>query len=111
MEQFTNGLKRWIPSSAKKFIDGVEDPNLLQFRGEWKVEAPVEELIKGDQGLVLKTLAAHSAISAKFPKVIDPKGKKLVVQYEVKAQNGMECGGAYMKLLSQDSKFTPGTID
>lgn len=34
----------------------------------------------------MKNEAAHHAISAKFPKVIDPKGKELVVQYEVKAQ-------------------------
>ena len=108
MEQFTEGLKNWIPSTAKKMIDGVEDQDLLQYRGEWSVESPLGELIKGDQGLVLKTLAAHSAISSKFPKVLDPKGKSLVVQYEVKAQNGMECGGAYMKLLSFDKRFTPG---
>ena len=110
LEQFTEGLKKWIPSTAKKIIDGVEDANLLQYRGEWKVESPAVEIIKGDVGLVLKTLAAHSAISSKFDKLLDPKGKTFVVQYEVKAQNGMECGGAYMKLLSFDKKFQPGFL-
>lgn len=42
--------------------------------------------IEGDNGLVLKDKAAHHAISAKFPKKIDNKGKDLVVQYEVKLQ-------------------------
>jgi calnexin len=47
------------------------------------------------------------AISAKFDKPIDPKGKTLVVQYEVKTQNGLECGGAYLKLLTYDEDFEP----
>ena len=42
--------------------------------------------IEGDKGLVLKDKAAHHAISAKFPKKVDNKGKDLVVQYEVKLE-------------------------
>jgi Calreticulin family len=41
----------------------------------------------GDKGLVVKNPAAHHAISAKFSKKIDNKGKTLVVQYEVKLQS------------------------
>jgi calnexin len=37
-----------------------------------------------------------------FPEPIDPKDKPLVVQYEVKLQKGLECGGAYIKLLTED---------
>lgn len=56
--------------------------------GEWAVEEPtVYKGIEGDAGLVVKNAAAHHAISAKFPKKIDPKGKTLVVQYEVKLQS------------------------
>lgn len=43
--------------------------------------------MEGDKGLVVKNAAAHHAISAKFPKKIDNKGKTLVVQYEVKLQS------------------------
>ena len=43
--------------------------------------------IEGDKGLVVKNPAAHHAISAKFPKVLDNKGKTLVIQYEVKLQS------------------------
>ena len=43
--------------------------------------------IEGDKGLVVKNPAAHHAISAKFNKKIDNKGKTLVVQYEVKLQS------------------------
>lgn len=47
----------------------------------------------GDKGLVVKDPAAHHAISAKFPKKIDNKGKTLVVQYEAKPQS--ECFAWY----------------
>jgi calnexin len=43
--------------------------------------------MEGDKGLVVKNAAAHHAISAKFPKKIENKGKTLVVQYEVKLQS------------------------
>lgn len=56
--------------------------------GEWAVEEPtVFKGMEGDKGLVVKNPAAHHAISAKFPEVVDPKGKTLVVQYEVKLQS------------------------
>jgi len=72
--------------------------------GEWAVEEPhVYKGIEGDKALVVKNAAAHHAISAKFPKKIDNKKNTLVVQYEVKLQDGLECGGAYMKLL-RDNK-------
>lgn len=58
------------------------------YSGEWAVEEPtVYKGINGDKGLVVKNAAQHHAISAKFPKKIDPKGKTLVVQYEVKLQS------------------------
>jgi hypothetical protein len=52
--------------------------------------------MEGDKGLVVKNAAAHHAISAKFPKKIDNKGKTLVVQYEVKLQSKLiELGIAF----------------
>ena len=50
-------------------------------------EPHVYKGMEGDEGLVVKNKAAHHAISAKFPKKIDNKGKALVVQYEVKLQS------------------------
>ena len=49
----------------------------------------------------IESKAAHHAISTLFPEPIDPTGKPLVVQYEVKLQKGLECGGAYIKLLTE----------
>ncbi|EWC45165.1 calnexin-like protein [Drechslerella stenobrocha 248] len=99
-EQFTDDWKsRWTPSHAKKGNTGEEE---WAYVGNWGHEEPyVFQGIIGDKGLVVKDKAAHHAISAKFKKPIDPKGKPLVVQYEVKLQEGLDCGGAYLKLLRE----------
>jgi len=118
VEQFTDDWKsRWVPSSATKESRGEE---VFSYVGEWIVEEPsILPGINLDKGLVLKTTAAHHAISASLPKLLDNNGKTLVVQYEVKLQKGLECGGAYIKLLTdseQGIKFqefsdkTPYTI-
>jgi calnexin len=89
LEQFTDDWDtRWKPSHAKKEKDksstGDEE---WAYVGNWAVEEPeVYKGIKGDKGLVVKDKAAHHAISAKFEKPIDAKGKPLIVQYEVKMQ-------------------------
>lgn len=45
-----------------------------------------DNCISNTSRAVVKNVAAHHAISAKFPKPVDNKGKTLVVQYEVKLQ-------------------------
>jgi calnexin len=65
-----------------------KDEEEWAYVGEWSVEEPsIYKGMEGDKGLVVKNPAAHHAISAKFPKKIDNKGKTLVVQYEVKLQS------------------------
>lgn len=106
VEQFLEGWdKIWKPSHAKKELKGsTNSDEEWAYVGEFSVEEPtIFKGMEGDKGLVMKSPAAHHAISAKFPKKIDNKGKTLVVQYEVKLQNGLECGGAYLKLL-RDTK-------
>jgi calnexin len=105
LEQFTDDWEtRWKRSNAKK--DDPKSDEDWAYVGEWAVEEPtVFKGIEGDKGLVVKNPAAHHAISAKFPKKIDPKGKALVVQYEVKPQNSLVCGGAYLKLLQDNKKL------
>ncbi|KAL4881590.1 Calreticulin family-domain-containing protein [Aspergillus karnatakaensis] len=105
LEQFTDDWQsRWSPSHAKKEDSKSEED--WAYVGEWSVEEPtVFKGIEGDKGLVVKNVAAHHAISAKFPKKVDNKDKTLVVQYEVKPQNSLVCGGAYMKLLQDNKKL------
>lgn len=82
-----DGDTRWQASHAKKENDKSTSEEEWTYNGKWAEEEPhVLKGIEGDKGLVLKDKAAHHAISAKFPKKIDNKGKDLVVQYEVKLQ-------------------------
>ena len=95
-------------------MDGLrgyqEDPvgeETFSYVGKWSVEEPKTPVIAGDKGLVAKTKAAHHAISAPFTEPFDFKDKPLVVQYEVKYQEGGNCGGGYVKLL-EDGFQTSG---
>ncbi|KAI9217822.1 Calreticulin family-domain-containing protein, partial [Blastocladiella britannica] len=106
----------WVPSRSQKAdvpagsADNDKDQDLWRYRGEWKAEEPhtTKGSGPGDLGLVVSSPAAHHAISRKLPKPVEFKGKSTVtIQYEVKLQNGLECGGAYMKLLEKDAAFVP----
>ncbi|KAK1923820.1 ER-associated protein catabolism-related protein [Papiliotrema laurentii] len=102
IEQFQEQIpqSRWTVSRATKQTPVGDE--IFSYVGTWAIEEPeVYPGIKGDTGLVLKSKAAHHAISTLFPEAIDPAGKPLVVQYEVKLQKGLECGGAYIKLLTE----------
>ncbi|CAG8516913.1 5126_t:CDS:10 [Paraglomus occultum] len=104
VEQFTpDWVERWSTSKATKEEGGEE----LKYVGVWSVEEPtVYPGIENDAGLVAKTAAALHAISAQFTEPLDNTGKTLVVQYEVKPQQGLDCAGAYLKLLTKtDSTF------
>lgn len=108
LEQFTSDWEsRWTSSSATKEQTGGE---AFSYVGKWSVEEPtVFPGLLGDTGLVAKSKAAQHAISAQFAEVVDAKaaaleGKPLVIQYEVKLQTGLSCGGAYMKLLTESAE-------
>ena len=95
--------KKWLKSKAKK--DDVEE-DIAKYDGQWSVESSADAVLEGDQGLVLKSKAKHHAISSRLVKQFQfSQDKPLVVQYEVKFQNPMECGGAYIKLLASDAKL------
>lgn len=88
--------------------------HLLNNIGKWAVEGLLKDGLKGDLGLVLKSKAKHAAISASLDRPFMFTNKPLIVQYDVTFQNGQECGGAYIKLLTQEtgmrlSQFTDKT--
>ncbi|XP_068627795.1 calnexin isoform X1 [Battus philenor] len=90
--------KKWIKSETKK--QGV-DENIAKYDGKWEIQAPSRRILKEDLGLVLTTEAKHAAIAALLDKPFEFKDKPLMVQYEVTMQEGQNCGGAYIKLLSR----------
>ncbi|XP_060531383.1 calnexin-like isoform X1 [Cylas formicarius] len=89
--------KKWVKSQAKK--EGIEE-EIAKYDGVWSLEPPQKDSLPGDQGLALKSKAKHAAISSSLFKPFVFDKNPLIVQYEVFLQNGQECGGAYLKLLS-----------
>ncbi|KAI5953063.1 hypothetical protein KGF57_004055 [Candida theae] len=92
----------WKVSRAKKYDEGRDE--IVPYKGQWSIEQPhLNPGFENDSGLVMKSRASHYSIAYKLPHVINNTNKDLVIQYEVKLQKGLECGGAYIKLLD-DSK-------
>lgn len=83
----------WKPSTDPKYT------------GDWEVQEADFVRVSGDRGLVMANQARHHAIGAKFDKPLDTTGKDLVIQYEVNLQNGLDCGGAYIKLFNNTPDF------
>lgn len=94
-ERFADGSKwqdRWVQSKHKDDL------------GEFKLTAGKfygdEEL---DKGLQTSQDAKFYAVSTKFDKFSN-KGKKLVIQFTVKHEQSIDCGGGYVKVF-------PSTLD
>uniref|UniRef100_H3ASW1 Calnexin n=1 Tax=Latimeria chalumnae TaxID=7897 RepID=H3ASW1_LATCH len=102
-ESFDKGtLEGWVISKAKK---DDTDEEIAKYDGKWEVEEMKDSKLPGDKGLVLKSRAKHHAISAKLSKPFVFDSDPFILQYEVNFQNGIECGGAYVKLLSETPKL------
>lgn len=55
-----------------------------------------------DRGLKTAQDAKFYSIGAKFEKGFSNKGKSLVVQFSVKHEQDIDCGGGYIKLMASD---------
>ncbi|XP_049428786.1 calmegin isoform X3 [Epinephelus fuscoguttatus] len=103
-ETFDDGsLDSWQLSETVK---GDADDDIAKYDGKWAVEQLKENKVPGDKGLVLKSRAKHHAISAMLSKPFVFQDEPLVVQYEVNFQDGIDCGGAYIKLLSDTGSLS-----
>ncbi|XP_061103991.1 calnexin [Conger conger] len=104
-ESFDSGPldRKWVLSKALK----EEEEDVLKYDGEWALEEPAANPdMRGNRGLVLKSPGRHHAISAYLhaPYYFN-RDKPLILQYEVLFQNTVDCGGAYIKLLSHSSQL------
>ncbi|XP_077156355.1 calmegin isoform X2 [Paroedura picta] len=98
-ETFDDGmLSGWVLSQTKK---EDTDEDIAKYDGRWEIEPLKENMVPGDRGLVLKSVAKHHAISAMLTQPFIFDSKPLIIQYEVNFQDGIDCGGAYVKLLSK----------
>jgi len=93
-EQFDNDwTKRWVESS--KWKPKAEMGKFEHTAGEWYAD-------KDDKGIQTSEDARFYGISAKMDKTFTSGDKELVVQYSVKHEQNLDCGGAYIKLLTGD---------
>ncbi|CAB3401507.1 unnamed protein product [Caenorhabditis bovis] len=109
-DYFPKGAKignKWVKSIAKK--DGA-DAEIAKYNGEWDIGAPTKVVIEGDHGLIVKTKARHHAITAKLNRPFKFGNENLIVQYDVKFEEGQECGGGYLKLLSEGAEKNLATV-
>ncbi|KAI3918940.1 hypothetical protein MKW98_017388, partial [Papaver atlanticum] len=83
---------RWVKSDWKK------DENMA---GEWNFTSGKWNGDANDKGIQTSEDYRFYAISAAFPEFSN-KGKTLVFQFNVKHEQKLDCGGGYMKLLSDD---------
>lgn len=97
-EEFNEGWDaRWVNSNWK--TDGTQAA-FVRSAGKWTVD-PLQ-----DAGLQTPEDLKFYAASAKFP-AFSNKDKSLVIQFTVKNEQRLDCGGGYLKILangfSQDS--------
>jgi len=98
-EQFNDeGWKdRWEVSSKWKSSNEM---------GEWKLTPGDWYADEKDTGIKTSTDARFYGISSKMTKTFNSSDKKdLVIQYSVKNEQKIDCGGAYIKLMGGGDKF------
>lgn len=80
-----------------------------EYKGVWKHEKSEGH---DDFGLLVSEKARKYAIVKELEKPAELKGKTVVLQYETRLQNGLECGGAYIKYLRpQEAGWIPKEFD
>lgn len=59
-----------------------------------------------DKGIQTSQDAKFYSRAAKFPKKFTNKDKTLVIQFSVKHEQGIDCGGGYVKVMASDADLT-----
>jgi len=75
-----------------------------KYNGKFKVEKRVKEALVGDVGLVVPEEARHYGASASFTPVEGKDGVPFIAQFEVQFQEGLSCGGSYIKIFDSAGK-------
>mmetsp|Transcript_51589 Transcript_51589/g.88816 ORF Transcript_51589/g.88816 Transcript_51589/m.88816 type:complete len:392 (+) Transcript_51589:47-1222(+) len=93
-EQFEDGWEdRWVVSSNWK--PKAEMGKWVHTAGEWYGD-------ENDKGIQTGEDARFYGLSAAMPEAFDNDGKDIVVQFTVKHEQQIDCGGAYIKILGPD---------
>jgi len=88
-ESFDNGLSdKWVQSKSKDDFGKFVVSNGKFFADE-----------ASSKGLQTSQDAKFYAMSIPFDKEFDNAGKVMVIQFSVKHEQGIDCGGGYVKIL------------
>ncbi|KAL5016306.1 hypothetical protein ScPMuIL_005895 [Solemya velum] len=92
-EAFDDGWRsRWVDSTYKGGDQGKFEVDAGKFYGD----------AEKDKGLRTTQDAKFYGISAKFDKPFSNEGKPLVIQFTVKHEQNIDCGGGYAKIFGSD---------
>jgi len=97
-DNFENGIDNWVQSKTKDDFGKFAWTAGKFFADEEK-----------SKGLQTSQDARFYSAAAPFEKNFDTTGKDLVVQFSVKHEQNIDCGGGYLKLLPAD--FEPEKFD
>lgn len=92
-EEFEDGWdSRWVNSDHK----GAEQGEFKWTAGKFYGDADK------DKGIQTSQDARFYGVSAKFDKPFSNEGKTLVIQFTVKHEQNIDCGGGYAKIFTSD---------
>lgn len=77
---------------------------LANVTGFWDLlEVPRPVGVPREKMIVMGTNTSHYGISTQFKTPLRVSNKPLIIQYETRFLNGLECGGAYIKLFGREN--------
>jgi calnexin len=78
--------------------------------GKWAVEETAEpQALPREKMIFMKRTLSFYGLSTQFPTPLDLTDKTFVLQYEMRYQDPLDCGGSYIKLFGKDN-FSPATL-
>lgn len=87
-----DAMSRWKYSSQEKY------------NGKFDIAKRRREGFIGDVALLVSKEAQHYGITSSFPPVTGSKDVPFVIQFEVQFQDGLQCGGSYVKLFDSNGQ-------
>lgn len=98
------GYYHFLSANDYDWRDTFIISKLENITGNWSVETVSEPRgIDGEKMFFMELGSAYYGASTKLPQPLTLQNQTLVVQYEVRLQENLECGGAYIKLFSDEN--------
>ena len=108
-----------VPQKEYKFLETFQNVDGLgsfvkskkeKYQGQAVARVKDEGGLEGDYVMMFEKEAKHYAVTSKIEPAVDTS-ENLVVQYEVRFNQGLDCGGAYVKLLAEESLSSLEDVD